>query len=362
MGHYTRLLSSQALISIIFLLLPQPVQAGIFNLSDYHTFGPLPVRTQNPLYLLFVGDSLDRAATLPKGDFSTSLETTFCNLFERRPFATGIGIDLDMELLRTAVNFSYGLTDRLELGVELPFLSFSGGFLDSFIQGFHNTFGLPNAGRANVDNGRFSYQITRDGAILYETDQATLRLSDLALTQKFRLFDESKGFPAVSLKSSLKLPTGSRTQGTGSNRPDLALSFLAEKSYKRLHSYTQMGFLALGGHADLNPILKNGSFIFGQAFEFNVFEHLSFIGQVSGQSSIFSRTELPELSKIALDLTFGFTGEAPLHRKIDPSTHPPLADSLRVDKITYRFGFTEDVTSEGPSIDFSLFFNVGLEY
>ncbi|MBI4411626.1 MAG: DUF3187 family protein [Deltaproteobacteria bacterium] len=340
----------------ITLSFPQPVRAGIFHLSDYHTYGPLPVRTQNPLYLLFVGESLDRASILQKGDFSTSIETTFANLFERRPRAAGIGIDLDMELLRTAVNFSYGLTDHLELGFQLPFLSFSGGFLDSFIQGYHDTFGFPNGGRSNVDNGRFSYRVTQNGAALYQVDQATFRLSDMVLIQKLRLFDESKGFPAVSLKNSIKLPTGSRIQGTGSGRPDLAVSLLAEKSVKRLHSYTQMGFLALGGHADLNPILKNGSFTFGQAFEFNVFEHLSFIGQVSGQSSLFSRTELPELSKIVLDLTFGFTGEAMLNRRINPST------KLRVNKIKYLFGFTEDATSEGPSVDFSLFFNVGMEY
>ena len=236
------------------------------------------------------------------------------------------------------------------------FFSFSGGFLDSFIQGYHDTFGFPNAGRENVDNGRFSYRITQDGAALYAVDQATLRLSDIVLTQKLRFFDESKRFPAISLAGSVKLPTGSRNEGTGSGRPDAGLSLLAEKSTKRFHSYTQIGFLALGGHADLNPILKNGSFTFGQALELNLFEYLSFVGQVSGQSSIFSRTELPELSKIALDLTFGFTGEVPLDKRINPST------KLRVNKIRYLFGFTEDPTSSGPSVDFSLFFNVGMEY
>ncbi|MBI2338760.1 MAG: DUF3187 family protein [Deltaproteobacteria bacterium] len=333
---------------IIFLLLPSLAQAGIFDLSSYHPFGPLPVRTQNPLYLLFVGSTLTRAQTLSKGDFSTSIETTFGNLFERRVRATGLGIDLDMELIRTAVDFSYGLTDRLELGLQLPFLSFSAGFLDSFIQGYHSAFGFPNAGRDKVDKGRFSYLVTRNGAALFTADQADFALSDLVLSQKLHVFDESKRFPALSLKSSLKLPTGSRSGATGSGRPDFGLSILAEKSYKRLHGYTQAGFLVLGGHDDLDPFLKNGSFIFGQAFEINAFEHLSFVGQVSGQSAIFSGTELPELSKIALDLTFGFTGEVPAGKTVK--------------KIRYVAAFTEDPTSEGPSADFSLYFNLGVEY
>lgn len=335
-------------VLLLLFFLPKLVSANIFHVSDYHTYGPLPIRTQNPLYLLFLNDSLDRASTLSKGDFSTSLETSFSNLFERQVRTVGIGMDLDMEIIRTAINFGYGVTDRYEVGLQIPFLSFSGGFLDAFIQNFHNFFGLPNAGREQVANGRFSYLVTQNGATLYQVDQSAFRLSDIVVTNKLRIFDETKFIPAISLKGLLKIPTGSRVEGTGSGQPDFGFSILAEKSYKRFHSYTLLGVVFLGNHSNLNPILRNGAFTFGQGFEFNIFEHLSVIAQISGVTSIFKGTGISNLSEPVLDLTIGFTGEVPLKKTFK--------------KIRYLAAFTEDPTGTGPSVDFTLYFNVGIEY
>lgn len=326
---------------------------SIFYLCDYHTYGPLPVRTQNPLTLLFVSQTLERASTLPKGHFSTSVETTFSNIFERSLPLTGTTVDMDMELVRTAFRFSYGITNHLEAGLELPFLSSSGGFLDSFVQGFHNTFGFPNGGRGLVKNGRFSYRVTRDGTTLYQVNPSTFQPSDLVLTQKLSILDETKGVPAITARTSLKLPTGSTSDGTGSGRPDFGFSLLAEKSYKRLHSYSQIGFLILGGDEQLSPIIRKGASLFSQAFEFNLFEHLSFVGQVDFVSSIFKHSAIAGLSEAAVDLTFGFTGRIPLRRV-------PLKSASH--QIFYRASFTEDPTGSGPSVDFTTLFNVGVEY
>ncbi len=255
---------------------------------------------------------------------------------------------MDMELERTVLRFSYGITHHFEVGLELPFLSFSGGFLDSFVQGFHNTFGFPNGGRNLVSNGRFSYRVTRDGATLYQVRSSPFQPSDLVLTQKLSILDETIGVPAMTARTSIKLPTGSTSDGTGSGRPDFGFSLLAEKSYKRLHSYSQIGFLVLGGDEKLSPILRKGASLFSQAFEFNLLEHLSFVGQVDVVSSIFKHSTIAEVSEAAVDLTFGFTGMV------------PLKDSCH--QIFYRASFTEDPTGSGPSVDFTTLFNVGIEY
>lgn len=332
----------------LFLSVSGPAYAKIFHVTSPKTFGPLPVRTQNPLYLRFISMPLEKTTPTPKGEFVLSLETTFSNLFERNIPATGTGVDMDMELVRTAFKTNYGLFKNMTLGMELPFLSFSGGFLDSFIQGYHNAFGFPNAGRQNVDNGRFSYQLFEDGVSFYQTDQAVFRLGDVVLSQKLKVIDERKKIPAVALKTSLKIPTGSLTQGTGSHRPDFGLSLLFEKSHKRLHGFTQIGFLALGGDSRLRPILTKGGAFFSQALEFNLFEHLSLVSQIDFVSSLFKNTDITELNQEVFDLTFGFTGEVETKKYFK--------------KIFYKASFTEDPLSRGPSIDFTLFFDVGVCY
>ncbi len=334
-------------VAVLFLF-SKSVFAGIFDVSSYDPYGPLPVRTQNPLHLLFISQPLERTETLPQGKSSSSIDFSFSNLFERHIQAVGVGLDLDMELARTALRTHYGLTDRIEIGVELPFLSFSAGFLDSFIQGYHNAFGFPNAGRQKVDQGRFSYRATNNGAVLYRVDQSSFGLSDLVLHQKFKLFDETKTIPAFAIRTSLKLPTGSRSEGTGSGEVDMGFTLLAEKSYKRLHSYSQIGFLALGVHDDLSLIQKKGGFVFGESVEFNLFEHLSMLVQIDLISPLFQNVQISELSDPAVDLTICFTGERFVRRGLN--------------KVFYRAALMEDVTSTGPSVDFTLFFNLGMVY
>lgn len=349
-SYLPKLLSSQApkLLFLFFTLFPCISIAKFFDITTYHQYGPLSVRSQNPLYLLMMAEELEKTKTLNKGGWSFSLDTSYSNLFEWHPKDTGTGLQLDMELLRLAFEVRYGITNNFEIGVEIPFLNFSGGVLDSFIQGYHDAFGFPNAGRELVEDNSFSYRVSQNGTTLYDVNKKPFGLSDIILKQKLKFFEETKTLPSLSIKTQFKLPTGSRTEGTGSNQVDFSFSLLAQKNYKRLHSYTQIGFLALGGHSDLTPIFRKGGFLFGQAFEFNLFEHLSLVAQISGNTTLFKNVDISELSQPVFDLTIGFTGEARLKGWFK--------------KINYRFGFMEDPLSHGPSTDFTVFLKWGVVY
>lgn len=349
-----RFSTTLVLAALLCALSPIPARAGFFSLTEYHPYGPLSNRSQNPLYLMFLFEPLERPQTLKKKEFSTSIETSFSNLFENHLQATGISVDMDMELIRTAVNVNYGVTDSYEIGLQIPFMSFSGGFMDSFIQDFHHAFGFPNAGRERVPNGRFSYQISDNGNTIYNVNQKNFGVSDIIIRQKLKLLDEQKIMPAIGLKAAFKVPTGSVSQGTGSGSPDFSFSILAEKSYRRFHSYSQLGFSALGSHSFLNDILTQGALIFGQAFEFNLTEHCSLVAQLWGNSPIFQGTGIHELENAVVDLTLGVTGAFPLKKNAN--------SNKRIPTLRYQTGFTEDLTSKGPSVDFTLYFNLGLTY
>src|SRR4030095_2572655 len=242
-----------------------------YALDHHPNFGPLETRTQNPLTLLFLSPVPQNASVLERGESRFSVAFPLSILIERsQPKGAKVGVDLDMEIYRTSLHFAYGVLPNLEAGLEIPFLSFSGGFLDSFLQSYHDAFGFPNGGRNLVPNGRFSYLLTEEGRVLYSPQKSAFGLSDLSFYLKYRFWKEGKRRPAFSVRTAFKFPTGDRGRGLGSGEADFALQLALEKSYKRFHSYTHAGFLGLGGFEPLEKYLNGQIFTFGQAFEFNI--------------------------------------------------------------------------------------------
>lgn len=332
-------------VLIFFIFFSFTTQAKIFHLNEYHEYGPIPLQTQNPLFLLFLANPVEKTDVLHKSHFGFSLETTLSNLFEVNTPSSGDGVNLDMEILRTVFEARLGLGHKTEMGVKIPLVSYSGGFLDSFIQGYHNAFGFPNAGRETVDDNSFSYEVLKDGSSVF-TGKSGFGFGDVVLFSKTKWVSEDSWYPSVSTRLSFKIPTGKASNGWGSGRVDMGASFLFQKSYKRLHSYTEAGVLVLGGHDELGDDLNSVLGSLTQSFEINVFEALSFVAQVSMTTPLFRDASVSELSQIPLDLVFGFTGERKLKNE---------------NKIFYKFGFSEDPLTTGPSVDFSVFANVGLK-
>src|SRR4029453_12762769 len=272
-----------------------------YALDLHPNFGPLETRTQNPLTLLFLSPVPENASVLERGQSRFSVAFTLSNLIERsQPKGAKVGVDLDMEAYRTGLHFAYGVLANLEAGLEIPFLSFSGGFLDSFLQSYHNAFGFPNEGRNFVPNGRFSYRLTEEGRTLYSPRQSSFGLSDLSVYLKYRFLKEGRKSPAFSLRTAFKFPPELRGKGLGSGETDFGLQLALEKSYKRFHSYTHAGFLGLGGFEPLEKYLNGQIFPFGQAFEFNITSIASVIAQVQGTTPFFGGTGNPRLEKIPL--------------------------------------------------------------
>ena len=102
--------------------------------------GPISMVNPAPVQMLFFQAPPDGARTLPRGisriSFSTSLTNTL--LQEERGPVAGI---IDMEMLRTQIDFNHGLSDRLELGLSLPLAYSSGGFMDAMILDVEQAFG-----------------------------------------------------------------------------------------------------------------------------------------------------------------------------------------------------------------------------
>jgi hypothetical protein len=339
----------------LILLFSTQAFASIFDLSANHTVGPLGTRAQNALYLLFLTDTIERgASSLKQNDLSISVETTVSNGMEgtspqnwdQVKHYQSSNFVLDLESWRHVVKLNYGIFDKYSVGLEIPFLTLTGGFLDPTVQGYHHAFGFPNGGREYVPDNSFSYEVSRDGGVVYKPSKTNFGLSDIIVSNKVQFLEETTFAPALSAKASLKLPTGSSQNATGSGGIGFAASLFVEKSISRFHSYTLLGLSLNDGLKELRPILNVAQFTFGQAFELNIFEYLSLVAQVTGNTSMFHDVTDPDFKNVMAELSIGLAGDVPL--------------TGGVKKIHYEFAFTEDPFGAGPAVDFAILFKIGV--
>lgn len=333
--------------TILFFLILVPF-ATHANTTLIHTHKPLFTRTQNPLYLQYLAMPMESPITLDEGEFQTNLSTTFSNVFEYD--VTGnTQTDLDLELWRTSLGITYGLTDSVDMRIDVPVVSNGGGFLDGFLQGYHNLFGFPNAGRETVSDNRFAYRVTHNGTTLADYPSTSAGLGDITLRFK-RFIPATDKIPfTFSVAPYLKFPTGSMEHGLGSGHFDAGVSFFAQKSWERWTISSQLGGVLIDNRTDLEPILKHGFIVLGQSVEYQITDWISAIAQLSGNTPLFKTTDNADLNKMALDLNIGAAGTIDLW-------HGPFREFF------YQVSFAEDILCAGPSVDLSVMFLGGVGF
>lgn len=155
---------------------------------------------------------------------------------------------LDGELYRWSLIGRYGLGQNLELGFELPYVVQEGGFLDGFIVGWHDFFGLPQGGRNIFPRNRMKYQYTRDGVSRLDARPATNGISDMSLLAGYQLYAhrDDQNHDTLALRAQLKLPTGDSSDMLGSGSTDLSL-FITGSRNSRSEWGVLGSFASLGG-------------------------------------------------------------------------------------------------------------------
>ncbi len=314
------------------------------NGKTYPAFGPITTRNQNPFYLQTLNLTPTRATVLPRDVLELRIDSAYSNIYESEANATNSVIE-DMELWRLALHANYSVKDDLQIGLEVPFIQMWGGFLDGFVQAFHNAFGFPNAGRERVPDNQFTFQFGSNGQTIYNVSSQTLNLGDIVFHLKHHLLDEGRANPAVAWFFDLKFPTGQLSRGLGNGGMDVGLGLAIEKSYKRIHGYLNAGYYVSGRH-DVIEDFSNQSFVsYAAAVEFTILPTWSVIAQVDSGSPILAHTGMDQWDGVPLDLVIGFRGEEP--------------GLLWGNDLIWQAGFSEDATSGGPSIDFTAFLSLG---
>lgn len=334
-------------MSCIFICTALLFLSTIAFAREYDGLGPISVREQNPVYLQTLSLTPKRASVLPEGTIEMRIDSAYSNLFEEGSTATA-NLDMDMELWRLTPQVSYGLTDDLEIGIEVPLMHFNGGFLDAFIQKFHKFFGFPNGGRNLVPNNRFSYLFQAGGATLFNYPSADMGLGDISLRIKHQLTGEDDDWPAIAWFADIKFPTGKQSRGFGNGSPDFGLGAAIEASWKRLHGYFNAAYYITGGNDMYAGFMNDKMFAYMVAGELTILPTWSLIVELNGSTPLLAHSGLDAWDGVPLNLIVGFKGE---EQKL-----------LGGQDFIWQVGFSEDVTSKGPSVDFTVFISLGVRF
>jgi hypothetical protein len=287
------------------MVLPVGIQAADQPLG----LGPLPVRNFQPIQMLVLGMFADRATVLNPGALDVRIELAETNsIFKEAtnpPLFAMTRADMKFETLRAGVLLRYGLTSRLEVGLELPVLYRYRGFLEGAIVATERATTGVNAAR-NITKGLgYAFNVSREGRTLFEGGDGNLGLGDITLMSKYELLGRRDATPGVALRMALKLPTGDPDRTFGSGRTDVGIGLAMEQAIAQRWMFygNANGVFPTGDVAglDVRPTFSGLA-----AVEYLWSPKFSLIAQFEYYSSPFHGTGLKLLDRGITETAIGF--------------------------------------------------------
>lgn len=306
-------------------------------------FEPFYTQNQSPLIsiygLPFVGSAGIKAKS--QGDLGLTLDLASNHVVKNNAQEM---IVLDGEITRLTLSGRYGLGNRLELGIDVPFLIMGGGFLDNFIENYHAAFGFPNGGRELAPQNRLLYRYQKNGVTLLNMEQSGQGFGDVSFNGGWQIYQSADSRTNLALRGSLKLPTGDTGSLRGSGSVDLALWIAGNWGHPLM-----LGQVTLFGSAGAMGMTK-GAILTDQQRPFVGFGSLG-LG--------FSPADWIEL-KVQANAHTSFYADSGLDEINGPSAQLTVGGTLHVTpKTSLDIGITEDMIA-GTSPD--VVFHFSLRY
>lgn len=133
----------------------------------------------------------------------------------------------DGETTRVAVTLEYGLSEKLQLGIQLPYLWHESGMLDTAVETWHDWFGLPNGLRSQVPQDQLDFRYQAGGVDLLNVQRNQRGIGDLRLLAGWQLQRDVDS--ATALRVVLQLPTGDSDRLTGSGAASLSAGIAGDR-------------------------------------------------------------------------------------------------------------------------------------
>lgn len=329
----------RAILFILFTLPMLPKTGYALEIEPFRT------TNRSPLVQIYGLPAETRSAIIPAGHGQFSLTQDIASIYTKSS-TSDEQILLDGELYRWTISGRYGLTDNLELGLELPIVLNGGGFLDGFIVDWHKLWRLPQGGRDTAAKNRLHYSYTKDGIQRLNMQQSTGGIGDISLLAGYKLFEQQTDtdHDTLALRSQLKLPTGDSATLLGSGSTDIAL-FLTGAMNRKTEWGTIGLFASAGGiYISTGDILKDQQehlAAFGTGgIGLAPADWISFKVQCNLTSPFYKQSSLSELGKSTALLTTGGTLKLPGNYLLDIGVGEDIAVATAPD-VTFHLGLSK---------------------
>lgn len=299
--------------------------------SENSRFGLLQLRGQSAFQLLRLSLIPVGAEVVPPGHFLLNTTATWTN---RWAWKEGNYL-VDAEILRMAFSLTYGVTDWMQLRLEIPFCLRGGGIMDGMIEGFHNTFGFGQAGRDLFPRDQFHIIFWRkDGTkFVLDSSHSGAGLEDLVLSGTFRLLPGGKWLPQTCLTLHLKLPTGNEEELYGSGSVDGGVALCFAKKIWKFYGYLGLQYTLFGSEEIAGIPMRQDQLSILSALEFPLTKRLSLIVQELFNTG--AAVDYYEFSDATNEITLGLKAEIMPHTLLE-------------------FGFIENLFKFDNSPDFGI--------
>lgn len=258
-----------------------------------------PLRHHNPFLQVYGLPAFATHELAARGGIDVSVALDIANDADRAN-RDGEILLIDAEIRTLNVALRHRIGERFEIGLDVPYVSYSGGFLDNVIYEFHQIFGFSNASREGPRD-QFRLYMEKDGVTLYEASETSSGIGDVQFSAAMRL-------GSTTLRASVKAPTGDADKLTGSGAADLALGIYGGGTttlLERSLSYSGFaGVLALGDGDVLPTLQKNVVPYGGLALRWQASARFALATQLYAQAPYLDAS-LDDLGGPTFQLAFG---------------------------------------------------------
>jgi hypothetical protein len=272
---------------------------------------PFSTRNQSPHIAIFGIPHAERASGLDPGTSEFRMIFNAANSFTADMDHTE-SIFFDGETYRSDLILTRGISKGFSMGIAVPFISHSGGFLDPVINLWHEATGLPNGGRDDFEDDRLRYRYTRSDHRFVDVDETESGLGDIRVFMSMQL-EKVLGNDrrSVAVHTGLKIPTGDPDHLTGSGAADLSLSLaVADHSFWQDHRLTIFGSggLLISGKGQVLESLREPLVGFGSiGIGWKPFKRLAPKIQLDWHSPLYENSTLKQIDAWSAQLVLGGT-------------------------------------------------------
>ena len=316
------------LVLLLVLLLSSPAGLWAQGLPGWGPINPAAASRSGLRFEPYVDPAPGRWRTTVAVDYASAIEYNL-------PAATPSWL-LDSELLRIDLGIVRDLGPRTFATVELPVLGAYDGFLDGFLEWYHDFFGIEMPERDARPRNAFAYELTAPSGASVTRDRSGFFLGDLRLGVGYRYN------ALLQTVGSVTLPTSIGPDGYGRGTVSVnAVTTLRAPFLSRLVYEGSLGLGYTPSEGVLAGFQRELFLAATSGLRLRFWGRQSLYANFMYHSPYYENTTLPALDRRDLSLDFGWILATRGGRE-------------------WRIGMVEDLEPSGPGID--LVFRVGSRF